>query len=89
MGGMYMFPLLYALFQAAEAGIFILGYRMYRKEVLHKQDLMEDDDDTNIGYKRMKEDDVPFDSSYGAVTVSDPNVIMLESRDVVGSPTPV
>ncbi|KAK9956405.1 hypothetical protein ABG768_014141 [Culter alburnus] len=90
MGGMYMFPLLYALFQAAEAGIFILVYRMYRKEVLHKQDLMEeDDDDTNISYKRMKEEDVPFDSTYGAVTVSDPNVIVLESQDGGGSPTPV
>uniref|UniRef100_A0A671NM65 Sodium/bile acid cotransporter 4-like n=1 Tax=Sinocyclocheilus anshuiensis TaxID=1608454 RepID=A0A671NM65_9TELE len=78
MGGMYMFPLLYALFQAAEAGIFILAYRMYRKEVLHKQDLMEDDDDdTNISYKRMKEEDMPFDSTYGALTVSDPNVIVL------------
>uniref|UniRef100_A0A4W5JZV3 Solute carrier family 10 member 4 n=1 Tax=Hucho hucho TaxID=62062 RepID=A0A4W5JZV3_9TELE len=32
-GGVYMFPLLYALFQAT---IFILAYRMYRKEVLHK-----------------------------------------------------
>ncbi|XP_077077158.1 sodium/bile acid cotransporter 4 [Siphateles boraxobius] len=92
MGGMYMFPLLYALFQAAEAGIFILVYRMYRKEVLHKQDLMQDDDDdddTNISYRRMKEEDVPFDSTYGAVTVSDPNVIVLESQDGVGSPTPV
>ncbi|XP_016143994.1 sodium/bile acid cotransporter 4-like [Sinocyclocheilus grahami] len=90
MGGMYMFPLLYALFQAAEAGIFILAYRMYRKEVLHKQDLMEDDDDdTNISYKRMKEEDVPFDSTYGALTVSDPNVIVLESQDGAGSPTPV
>uniref|UniRef100_A0A673H544 Sodium/bile acid cotransporter 4-like n=1 Tax=Sinocyclocheilus rhinocerous TaxID=307959 RepID=A0A673H544_9TELE len=90
MGGMYMFPLLYALFQAAEAGVFILAYRMYRKEVLHKQDLMEDDeDDTNISYKKMKEEDVPFDSTYGAVTVSDPNVIVLESQDGAGSPTPV
>uniref|UniRef100_A0A673H6K7 Sodium/bile acid cotransporter 4-like n=1 Tax=Sinocyclocheilus rhinocerous TaxID=307959 RepID=A0A673H6K7_9TELE len=85
MGGMYMFPLLYALFQAAEAGVFILAYRMYRKEVLHKQDLMEDDeDDTNISYKKMKEEDVPFDSTYGAVTVSDPNVIVLESQDGAG-----
>lgn len=49
----------------------------------------EDDDDTNISYKRMKEEDVPFDSTYGAVTVSDPNVIVLESQDTVGSPTPV
>ncbi|XP_042603122.1 sodium/bile acid cotransporter 4-like [Cyprinus carpio] len=90
MGGMYMFPLLYALFQAAEAGVFILVYRMYRKEVLHKHDLMEDDEnDTNISYKRMKEEDVLFDSTYGAVTVSDPNVIVFESQDGAGSPTPV
>ncbi|XP_059354768.1 sodium/bile acid cotransporter 4-like [Carassius carassius] len=90
MGGMYMFPLLYALFQAAEAGILILAYHMYRKEVLHKQDLTEDaDDDSNISYKRMKEEDVPFDSTYGAVTESDPNVIELESRDGGGSPTTV
>uniref|UniRef100_A0A3P9KVL3 Solute carrier family 10 member 4 n=1 Tax=Oryzias latipes TaxID=8090 RepID=A0A3P9KVL3_ORYLA len=32
MGGLYMFPLLYALFQAAEAGIFIVAYRLYRRE---------------------------------------------------------
>uniref|UniRef100_A0A673H3S9 Sodium/bile acid cotransporter 4-like n=1 Tax=Sinocyclocheilus rhinocerous TaxID=307959 RepID=A0A673H3S9_9TELE len=82
MGGMYMFPLLYALFQAAEAGVFILAYRMYRKEVLHKQDLMEDDeDDTNISYKKMKEEDVPFDSTYGAVTVmSDHNKCDCEKQ---------
>uniref|UniRef100_A0A672YBK0 Sodium/bile acid cotransporter 4 n=1 Tax=Sphaeramia orbicularis TaxID=375764 RepID=A0A672YBK0_9TELE len=51
MGGMYMFPLLYALFQAAEAGIFILAYRMYRKEVLHKADPMVDGEDTDITYQ--------------------------------------
>uniref|UniRef100_H2L3J2 Solute carrier family 10 member 4 n=1 Tax=Oryzias latipes TaxID=8090 RepID=H2L3J2_ORYLA len=41
MGGLYMFPLLYALFQAAEAGIFIVAYRAYRREVLHKPDALE------------------------------------------------
>ncbi|KAM6962800.1 sodium/bile acid cotransporter 4 [Aplochiton taeniatus] len=80
MGGMYMFPLLYALFQAAEAGLFILGYKIYRKEVLNKQDpLGNDDDDTGISYQRFQDEDVGFDSSYGAVTVSDPNTIKLEN----------
>ncbi|KAM4629806.1 sodium/bile acid cotransporter 4 [Polymixia lowei] len=86
-GGMYMFPLLYALFQAAEAGIFILAYRMYRKEVLHKQDPMGDGDDTDISYQRFQDEDVGFDSSYGAVTVSDPNTIMLDPCPP--DPTPV
>ena len=36
-GSMYMFPLLYALFQSAEAGIFVLIYKMYGSGVLHKQ----------------------------------------------------
>uniref|UniRef100_A0A3B1K1M2 Solute carrier family 10 member 4 n=2 Tax=Astyanax mexicanus TaxID=7994 RepID=A0A3B1K1M2_ASTMX len=92
MGGMYMFPLLYALFQSAEAGVFILGYRVYRREVLRKQDLEQDgDDDTNITYKTLKEEDGPFDAAYGSVTVSDPNTIVLESRggESLGSPTPV
>ncbi|XP_062250961.1 sodium/bile acid cotransporter 4 [Platichthys flesus] len=84
MGGMYMFPLLYALFQAAEAGIFILAYRMYRKEVLHKPDPTADGGD--ITYQRF-EDDEDFDSSYGAVTVSDPNTIMLDPCPP--HPTPV
>uniref|UniRef100_A0A665T7L5 Solute carrier family 10 member 4 n=1 Tax=Echeneis naucrates TaxID=173247 RepID=A0A665T7L5_ECHNA len=76
MGGMYIFPLLYALFQAAEAGIFILAYRMYRRKVLHKPDRMEDREDTDITYQRFQ-DDEDF-QSYGAVTVSDPNTIMLD-----------
>ncbi|XP_041913880.1 sodium/bile acid cotransporter 4 [Alosa sapidissima] len=87
MGGMYMFPLLYALFQAAEAGIFILAYRMYRTEVLHKEDYLGDSDDTDINYKTLKEDDGAFDTAYGSVTVSDPNSIALESRGT--PPTPV
>ncbi|XP_036969672.1 sodium/bile acid cotransporter 4 [Acanthopagrus latus] len=84
MGGMYMFPLLYALFQAAEAGIFILAYRMYRKKVLHKPDPMGDGED--ITYQRFH-DDEDFDTSYGAVTVSDPNTIMLDPCPP--DPTPV
>ncbi|KAM3619821.1 uncharacterized protein V6R79_014073 [Siganus canaliculatus] len=86
MGGMYMFPLLYALFQAAEAGIFILAYRMYRKNVLHKPDPTGDGEDTDITYQRFNDDD-DFDSSYGAVTVSDPNTIMLDPCPP--DPTPV
>uniref|UniRef100_A0A673X0B6 Solute carrier family 10 member 4 n=1 Tax=Salmo trutta TaxID=8032 RepID=A0A673X0B6_SALTR len=78
MGGMYMFPLLYALFQAAEAGIFILAYRMYRKEVLHKPDTNPLGDNGDIGYNRFEDEDMGFDTSYGAVTTSDPNLIMLE-----------
>ncbi|XP_026161068.1 sodium/bile acid cotransporter 4 [Mastacembelus armatus] len=86
MGGMYMFPLLYALFQAAEAGVFIVAYRVYRKEVLHKPDPKGDGEDTNITYQRFN-DDEDFDSSYGAVTVSDPNSIMLDPCPP--DPTPV
>ncbi|KAM9762977.1 sodium/bile acid cotransporter 4 [Menidia menidia] len=85
MGGMYMFPLLYALFQAAEAGIFILAYKMYRKNVLHKPDPMTDGYDTDLTYQRFHDED--FDSSYGAVTVSDPNSIMLDPCPP--DPTPV
>lgn len=89
MGGMYMFPLLYALFQAAEAGVFILVYRAYRTEVLRKQELNEDDDDTNITYKTLKEDDGAFDAAYGSVTVSDPNAFELETQEATKSPTHV
>ncbi|XP_059922726.1 sodium/bile acid cotransporter 4 [Gadus macrocephalus] len=81
MGGMYMFPLLYALFQAAEAGIFILGYKMYRKEVLHKPDPVAGGggDGTNITYQRFEDDEEDcFNASYGTVTSSDPNTIRLE-----------
>eukprot|EP00066_Takifugu_rubripes_P008054 XP_003973974.1 PREDICTED: sodium/bile acid cotransporter 4 [Takifugu rubripes] len=83
--GMYMFPLLYALFQAAEAGVFILAYRMYRKNVLHKPDHMGNGEDTDITYQRFQDED--FDSSYGAVTVSDPNSITLDPCPP--DPTPV
>ncbi|XP_034036423.1 sodium/bile acid cotransporter 4 [Thalassophryne amazonica] len=78
MGGLYMFPLLYALFQAAEAGVFILVYRLYRKEVLHKKEPIGDSRDMDITYQRFHDDDTGFDSSYGTMTVSDPNSIMLD-----------
>ncbi|XP_064190013.1 sodium/bile acid cotransporter 4 [Anguilla rostrata] len=76
-GGLYMFPLLYALFQAAEAGLFILLYRTYRQEVLRKQDLAGDDDDTSVTYKTLKEEESGLDAAYGSVTASDPNAIAL------------
>ncbi|KAG7488842.1 hypothetical protein MATL_G00038730 [Megalops atlanticus] len=79
-GGLYMFPLLYALFQAAEAGIFILAYRLYRQEVLHKQELPRDDDDTDITYKTLREEETGFDTAYGSVTARDPSAIALENR---------
>ncbi|KAJ3599946.1 hypothetical protein NHX12_033898 [Muraenolepis orangiensis] len=88
MKGMYMFPLLYALFQAAEAGVFILAYKMYRKEVLHKPPPPPvvggggggGGGGTNITYQRFEDDDEEdrFSGSYGAVTCSDPNAIRLE-----------
>ena len=73
-GGMYMFPLLYALFQAAEAGGFILAYRFYRNKVLHRPEASE----TDVTYQRFRDDD--WDSSYGAVTVSDAGGVTLEPR---------
>ncbi|KAL6107572.1 slc10a4 [Pungitius sinensis] len=84
MGGMYMFPLLYALFQAAEAGVFILVYRTHREKVLHKADPPGDGQD--VSYQRFQ-DEEDVDSSYGAVTASDPNTIMLDPCPP--DPTPV
>ncbi|KAF4012966.1 hypothetical protein G4228_004397 [Cervus hanglu yarkandensis] len=73
-GSMYMFPLLYALFQSAEAGIFVLIYKMYGSGVLHKQDPL--DEDTDISYKKLKEEEMA-DTSYG--TVKADNLIMMET----------
>ena len=70
-----MFPLLYALFQSAEAGIFVLIYKMYGSGVLHKQDPLEDED-TDISYKKLKEEEMA-DTSYGTVTAD--NLIMMET----------
>ncbi|KAM4809492.1 sodium/bile acid cotransporter 4 [Rhinophrynus dorsalis] len=77
-GSMYMFPLLYALFQAAEAGIYVLVYKLYRKEILHKPEpLNEDDDDTDISYKKLKEEEIT-ETSYGAVGTEGHNSIAME-----------
>ncbi|XP_077131121.1 sodium/bile acid cotransporter 4 [Ranitomeya variabilis] len=76
-GSMYMFPLLYALFQAAEAGIYVLVYKLYRKEVLHKPEPMDEDDDTDISYKKLKEEEIN-EVSYGTVTSEDQNAAPSE-----------
>ncbi|KAG9473263.1 hypothetical protein GDO78_020422 [Eleutherodactylus coqui] len=69
-GSMYMFPLLYALFQAAEAGIYVLVYKLYRKKVLHKPEPTDEDEDTDISYKKLKEEEIN-EISYGTVTSED------------------
>ncbi|XP_035380120.1 sodium/bile acid cotransporter 4 [Electrophorus electricus] len=89
-GGMHMLPLLYALFQSAEAGIFILAYRTYRREVLHKQEPSTGSDhDTNITYKTLGEEDAPLDTAYGATASLEPDAIAMETREAEGSPMPV
>ncbi|XP_019596563.1 sodium/bile acid cotransporter 4 [Rhinolophus sinicus] len=75
-GSMYMFPLLYALFQSAEAGIFVLIYKMYGSEILHKREPLDEDEDTDISYKKLKEEEMA-DTSYG--TVKADNLIMMET----------
>ncbi|XP_040340052.1 sodium/bile acid cotransporter 4 [Herpailurus yagouaroundi] len=73
-GSMYMFPLLYALFQSAEAGIFVLIYKVYGSEILHKRDPLDEDEDTDVSYKKLKEEEMA-DPSYG--TVKADNLIMM------------
>ncbi|XP_072191946.1 sodium/bile acid cotransporter 4 [Excalfactoria chinensis] len=68
-GGMYMFPLLYALFQAAEAGLFVLAYKVYGRDG-PKQEMLGEEEDTDISYRKLKEEEVP-DTSYGAVTTEE------------------
>ncbi|XP_044875141.1 sodium/bile acid cotransporter 4 [Mauremys mutica] len=75
-GSMYMFPLLYALFQAAEAGIFVLVYKMYGRDA-YKQDPLNEDEDTDISYKKLKEEEMA-DTSYGTVTREEHNSILME-----------
>uniref|UniRef100_H9GBA7 Solute carrier family 10 member 4 n=1 Tax=Anolis carolinensis TaxID=28377 RepID=H9GBA7_ANOCA len=65
-GPMYMFPLLYALFQAAEAGLIVLIYKIYGKDSYKQEPLVGDDEDTDISYKKLKEEEVP-ETSYGTV----------------------
>nr|XP_009928978.1 PREDICTED: sodium/bile acid cotransporter 4 [Haliaeetus albicilla] len=75
-GSMYMFPLLYALFQSAEAGLFVLVYKMCGKES-YKQDTLGEEEDTDISYKKLKEEEVA-DTSYGTVTSEEHNSIQME-----------
>ncbi|NXP87490.1 NTCP4 protein, partial [Passerina amoena] len=75
-GSMYMFPLLYALFQSAEAGLFVLAYKMYGKDS-YKQDALGEEEDTDISYKKLKEEEVA-DTSYGTVTTEEHNSIQME-----------
>ncbi|XP_077333648.1 sodium/bile acid cotransporter 4 [Lithobates pipiens] len=75
-GSMYMFPLLYALFQAAEAGIYVLVYKLYRKDVLHKPEPSEDED-TDISYKKLKEEEIN-EISYGTVNSEEQNSVPKE-----------
>nr|XP_005998625.1 PREDICTED: sodium/bile acid cotransporter 4 [Latimeria chalumnae] len=77
MGGIYMFPLLYALFQIAEAALFVLVYKIYRKDVLHKQEPEDEDDDTDISYKKLKEEE-NVDTAYGTVAMNEHNSFMME-----------
>uniref|UniRef100_A0A8C3R5H2 Solute carrier family 10 member 4 n=1 Tax=Cyanoderma ruficeps TaxID=181631 RepID=A0A8C3R5H2_9PASS len=75
-GSMYMFPLLYALFQSAEAGLFVLAYKMYGRDS-YKQDALGEEEDTDISYKKLKEEEVA-DTSYGTVTTEEHNSIQME-----------
>lgn len=75
-GSMYMFPLLYALFQSAEAGLFVLVYKMYGRDS-YKQDMLSEEEDTDISYKKLKEEEVA-DTSYGTVTTEEHNSIQME-----------
>uniref|UniRef100_A0A8C6Z3U4 Solute carrier family 10 member 4 n=1 Tax=Nothoprocta perdicaria TaxID=30464 RepID=A0A8C6Z3U4_NOTPE len=76
-GSMYMFPLLYALFQAAEAGLFVLAYKMYGREG-YKPDALGEEEDTDISYKKLKEEEVP-DTSYGTVAAEERGSAQLEA----------
>ncbi|NWX99529.1 NTCP4 protein, partial [Nothoprocta ornata] len=75
-GSMYMFPLLYALFQAAEAGLFVLAYKMYGREG-YKPDALGEEEDTDISYKKLKEEEAP-DTSYGTVAAEERGSAQLE-----------
>nr|XP_009680318.1 PREDICTED: sodium/bile acid cotransporter 4 [Struthio camelus australis] len=75
-GSMYMFPLLYALFQSAEAGLFVLAYKMYGRDS-YKQDALGEEEDTDISYKKLKEEEVA-DTSYGTVTTEEHSSVQME-----------
>ncbi|XP_074947650.1 sodium/bile acid cotransporter 4 [Phalacrocorax aristotelis] len=75
-GSMYMFPLLYVLFQSAEAGLFVLIYKMYGGDS-YKQDTLGEEEDTDISYKKLKEEEVA-DASYGTVIREEHNSLQME-----------
>ncbi|KAH0616208.1 hypothetical protein JD844_027162 [Phrynosoma platyrhinos] len=76
-GPMYMFPLLYALFQAAEAGLFVLVYKIYGKDFYKQEPLGGEEEDTDISYKKLKEEEVP-EISYGTVTAEGHGSVLME-----------
>ncbi|KAJ7326634.1 hypothetical protein JRQ81_016393 [Phrynocephalus forsythii] len=76
-GSMYMFPLLYALFQAAEAGLIVLAYKMYGKDSYKQEPLGGEEEETDISYKKLKEDEVP-DMSYGTVLAEGHGSMLME-----------
>ncbi|XP_020367651.1 sodium/bile acid cotransporter 4 [Rhincodon typus] len=76
-GGIYMFPLLYALFQVTEAGLFVLGYKIYRRNIAPMVKPADFDADTDISYKQLKEKEVT-DLSYGAVHESEQHAVIME-----------
>lgn len=71
-----MFPLLYALFQSAEAGLFVLAYKMYGRDS-YKQEALGEEEDTDISYKKLKEEEVA-DTSYGTVTAEERGLVPME-----------
>ncbi|XP_072352829.1 sodium/bile acid cotransporter 4 [Scyliorhinus torazame] len=75
-GGIYMFPLLYALFQVAEAALFVLAYKIYTRGELDTEPPGQGDD-TDISYKKLKEEELT-DSAYGAVSRSEQHAVMME-----------
>lgn len=77
-GSMYMFPLLYALFQAAEAGLIVLAYKIYGKDFYKQDTIGGEEEDTDISYKKLKEEEV-VDTSYGTVTAESHGSVLMES----------
>ncbi|EMP25081.1 Sodium/bile acid cotransporter 4 [Chelonia mydas] len=65
------------LLKAAEAGLFVLVYKMYGRDT-YKQDPLNEDEDTDISYKKLKEEEMA-DTSYGTVTTEEHNSILMET----------
>ncbi|XP_048400213.1 sodium/bile acid cotransporter 4 [Stegostoma tigrinum] len=76
-GGIYMLPLLYALFQVTEAGVFVLAYKIHRRNIAPMEKPADLDADTDISYKKLKEEEVT-DSSYGAVSETRQHAVITE-----------